>query len=167
MADPVTWVVIGSAALSAAGALSQAASARSAAKYNAAVADRNATVSRQQAAVNEQAQRQEAYRAMGRIRAGYGDAGVTRAGSALDVLEDSAANAELDALNIRYKGELAALGYRDEAGLQRSRASSAMTGGVFKAGSALLSGAGTYYGMTTKPTAAGKTQTSGDAEYDG
>jgi len=133
------------AAVAAVGAVSQAQSARSAAKHNAAIAERNAGLSRQQAAMNEAAQRKDAYRAMGRIRAGYSAAGVTPEGTPLDVLEDSAAEAEFDSLNIRYKGELAATGYEDEAGMQRTRASSALTTGVFNAGTALLSGAGGYY----------------------
>lgn len=143
-----TWAAT-AAVVSAVGMISQAQSAKSAANYNAAVAERNATVSRQQAAANEAAQRRENYRAMGRIRAGYGAAGVTPEGSPLDILESSAAEAELDALNTRYKGELTAIGYQDEATLQRSRASSAMTAGVLNAGSALLSGAGKSYAGTS------------------
>lgn len=151
----MAWVPIAMAVVAAVGAMSQAASARSAAKYNASIAERNAVVARQQAAVNEDAQRRAAYRALGRMRAGYGAAGVTVEGSPLDVLEDSAAEAELDALNIRYKGELTAMGYQDEATLQRMRGKAAMTAGIFKAGSALLGGAGAYYSAYGNPFGGG------------
>lgn len=149
----MAWVPVVMGVVSAVGAVSQAASARSAANYNAQVAERNATVARQQAAVNEQAQRRDAYRALGRMRAGYGAAGVATEGTPLDVLENSAAEAELDALNIRYKGQLASMGYGEEANLQRSRGKSAMTAGVFKAGTALLGAGGAYYdGYLKTPT---------------
>lgn len=141
----MAWLQIAATVISAVGAISQAVSARNAAKYNAAVAERNAVISRQQAAANEAAQRRDAFRAMGRIRAGYGAAGVATEGTPLDVLEDSAAEAELDALNIRYKGEIAAMGYESEAQLQKTRAKSALVTGVFNAGSALLSGGAQYY----------------------
>lgn len=141
----MAWVPIAMAVVSAVGAVAQAQSAKSAANYNAQIADRNALVTRQQAESNEAAQRRNTYRAMGRIRAGYAGAGVTPEGSPLEVLEDSAAEAELDALNIRYRGEIGATGYEDEGKLQRSRASSAMATGALNAGSALLSGAGSYY----------------------
>ena len=141
----IPYILAGVAAVA---AVSQAQSARSAAKHNAAIAERNALLSRRQAAMNEAAQRKDAYRAMGRIRAGYSAAGVTLEGTPLDVLEDSAAEAELDALNIRYKGELSAIGYQGEAGLQRMRAKSALSTGVFNAGTALLAGAGGYYSNT-------------------
>jgi hypothetical protein len=144
----MAWVPIALAAVAVVGAVAQARSARAAAKYNTAIAERNAVVSRQQAGVAETAQRQDSYRAMGRIRAGYSAAGVTPEGTPLDVLEDSAAEAELDALNIRYKGELSAIGYEGEAGLQRIRAKSALSTGVFNAGTALLAGAGGYYSNT-------------------
>lgn len=159
----MAWVAIAAAVVSAVGALSQAASARSAAKYNASVAERNGVVARQQAAANEDAQRRHAYRALGRIRAGYGAAGVTVEGSPLEVLEDSAAEAELDALNIRYKGELTAMGYQSEAELQRARGKAAMTAGIFKAGTALLGGASAYYSAYGSPMTGGGTSDSGMA----
>ena len=51
----------------------------------------------------------------------YAASGVSMEGSALDVLEFSAANAELDALTIRYESEMEARSYRKEADLERMR----------------------------------------------
>lgn len=82
------------------------------------------------------------------MRAAYGASGVSLEGSPLDVLENSAAEAELDALTIRYKGKVGAMGSESEAATQRARASNAKTEGYYNAGTALLGGANKYYGMT-------------------
>lgn len=123
------------------GAISGASAEKRAANYNAAAAERNAVVSRQNAAADAELQSREARRRIGAARAGYGASGVAIEGSPLDVLETSAAEAEMDKLNILYKGELQAMGYEDTAALSRSRAKDAGTAGLFKAGSAVLSGA--------------------------
>jgi hypothetical protein len=110
MADPVTWVYILGTAVAAGGAVYSANATRQTERYNRQVAERNATISRQQAAVSEAAARRDGRRALGKIEAGYGASGVVgNEGSALDVLEDSAIESELDALTIRYNGELAAM----------------------------------------------------------
>jgi hypothetical protein len=143
------FLLIAGAAMSAIGALSAASAQKNAADYNADVAKRNALIARQQASANEAAQRRDASRALGKMRAGYGASGVVGSeGTPLDVLEDSVATAELDALNIRYSGELEAMGYQDEARLQKMRGKAAMREGYFKAGSAILGGMSSYAGMT-------------------
>jgi alkanesulfonate monooxygenase SsuD/methylene tetrahydromethanopterin reductase-like flavin-dependent oxidoreductase (luciferase family) len=128
-------------AVSVLGALSSASAERRAANFNAAAAERDAAVARQNAAADAQAQSREARRRIGAARAAYGAAGVALEGSPLDVLEQSAAEAEMDKLNILYKGELQAMGYDDSAALSRSRAKDATTAGLFRAGSTVLTGA--------------------------
>lgn len=125
-----------------AGALQSASAAADSARYNASIADRNAGIARDQAAADEGAFRRDIARRQSAARAAYGASGVTMEGSPLDVLESSATNAEYDALNIRYKGELKALGYSGDAEVNRARAGMAETQGAVNAGAALFGGFG-------------------------
>lgn len=138
-------MMIAGTAISAIGAIRAGQAQAAAANYNAQVAERNAFISRDQAAADEQRQRIQARRKLGAMRAAYGASGISLEGSPLDVLEDSAAEAELDALTIRYKGEIGAMGYEAEAGAQRARAQNAKTESYYNAGAALLTGASNYY----------------------
>jgi len=148
-AEPVTaFVAANSAMISLAGtafsvfgALSQGQQASKAGEYNAAIARNNAIASQQQAAANAAAQQRKARLQMGSMRAAYGASGVSIEGSPLDVLEASAATAELDRQNILYGGALRTQGYESTAGLEMMRGSSSETGSYLSAGSSLLSGA--------------------------
>lgn len=145
----MAWLQIAAAVVGAIGSISQAQAAKNAANYNAQLAERNAVIARQQAAANEDAQRRHANRVLGRMRSGYGASGVTSEGSPLDVLEDSVAEAELDALNIRYQGELGAMGYQSEAAMQRTAGKNAMRQGYFRAAGSLLGAGANYYAQGT------------------
>lgn len=159
MADPVTWLAVGSAAMGAMGAISsanaQAASQNSAAnasEYNAEVDRQKAAVAFQQGNANEEAQRRSAAITLGKQRAGAAQSGVDLAsGSALDLYKQSATNAELDALNIRYGAQLQSQGFQQQATLDtmsaqqaRNNASAATTAGYLSAGASALSAYGTY-----------------------
>jgi hypothetical protein len=124
------------------GALSGGQQANSAAKYNAAVANNNAIADRQQAAANAADQQRKARIQIGSMRAGYGASGVGLEGSPMDVLEQSAAMAELDRQNILYGGEVRARGYESTAGLELMQGKNAVKGSIFSAGSSLLTGMG-------------------------
>ena len=137
----VMFFKVAGTAMAVIGALNQGQQAKSAANYNATVATNNAVASRQQAAANAEAQARKARLQMGAMRAGYGASGITMEGSAMDVLEQSAATAELDRQNILYGGELKAGGYQSTAGLELMRGEHAETSSYFNAGSSLLSGA--------------------------
>ncbi len=102
-----------------AGEVHEGQAAENAAKYNASVAEHNANLSIHQSAEEERRQRVMAKRQLGDMRASYGASGVQLDGSALDVLEDSAANAELDALTIRHGGQVKASNFLNEASLER------------------------------------------------
>lgn len=140
--EVMMFAQIAGTAMSVIGALNQGQQAKSAANYNAAVANNNAIASRQQAEANAAAQQRKARLQLGSMRAGYGASGITMEGSAMDVLEQSAATAELDRQNILYGGELKAGGYQSTAGLELMRGEHAETASYFNAGSALLSGMG-------------------------
>lgn len=118
--------------------------------YNAELAERDAVISRQNAAFEEQRFRRMSRKRLGEMTAGFGASGFTIGGSALVAIADSAAQEELDALTIRYQGELKAVGYGESAALDRSRAKDAKRAGYFGAGSELLLGAANYYDKLTR-----------------
>lgn len=134
-------LAIAGTVMSVMGALQQGKAASNAAKFNASVADRNALIARQQAEEDVNRQRRDTRRRMGSIRARFGASGVDLAGSPLDVIEDSAAEAELDALTIQHQGELKAQGFDINASMSRTRAKTERQAGFMRAGTALLSGA--------------------------
>lgn len=122
-------------------------------EYNAKVAETNAATARQQAGAREEAQRRQARQILGTQRAALAQAGIGLSGSAADVYGASAANAELDALNIRYEGELDARGLLAGAELDKYQgkvsnmnAKSAKQAGYVNTASALLSGGSKAYG---------------------
>lgn len=89
------------------GAQKAGAEAEQEAQFNAAVQRQEGEFAVQQATEDERRQRVQSRYALGGMRAAIGASGIQRDGSALDVLQDSASNAEMDALTIRHKGQLA------------------------------------------------------------
>jgi hypothetical protein len=161
--EPATLAMISAAAsvigtgVSAVGQVQAGKAAQAAGDYNAAVARNNQIVAEQQAAdaqrrgeVAETEQRRKVRMLTGTQRAALAASGVQLdQGTALDILGDTAAMGELDALTIRNNAEREAYGYRvqgvnfgAEAGLQTMRGQSAMTSGLIGAGGTVLSGAG-------------------------
>lgn len=154
-------VTMAAAAVQAVGAIqqgrAQAASYKSAAQaadYNATMARLNAGVAGEQAnAAEEQQQRQfRALQAKGVVAAAESGAGLD--GSNLDVLKQNAVANELDALTIRYEGQMKARGLLAQSELDKLQAQAsrragkdAMTGGYLSAGANLLTGASKAYGM--------------------
>jgi len=122
----------------------QGQAAEAAANFNATVASQNAAQTRLQFKEKERRSRIVARKRLGKQRVAFAKGGVQITGSALDVLEESAANSELDALNIKHAGEIGALGLEREAQLEGFR--------------------GTQAGRQAKLAASGKLlQTAGDA----
>mgnify|MGYP000855960130 CR=1 FL=1 len=128
-------------AISAYGSLQQGEAGKAAADYNSQVAEENAVTARQQA--KEQARRESisSEKLLGQMRAGYGASGVTMSGSAMDVLQESAANAELDRLTTLYAGDVKATAYKNESRLEKFKGNQAQTAGQIGAAAALLDGA--------------------------
>jgi hypothetical protein len=118
------------------------AGARSA-EYNAALMRRNAEIARQQTQLDLEQHQRDRVRQFGAIRAAVGASGVALEGSPLDILESAAIEAERDKQMIEYKGSLRAMGYYDNAAIERIAGSAAATRGVSSATAALLSGGGT------------------------
>lgn len=143
MASPAL-LFAASGAMNAIGAIHSGNSEAAAGEYNAQMAERNAALSRQQAAIEEQRTRTLAAKQIGNMRAGYGASGVAMDGSAIDVLSESAANAELDALTVRHGGEMRAQGFQNEALLDRYRAKNSKLGGYLGALGAGLSSYASY-----------------------
>lgn len=144
-AGPILSVVGGG--IGAYGQLKESEAQARASEYNANVAEMNAEQAILISAQDERRQRIIARKELGSIRAAYGASGVSMEGSPMDVLAESTANAELDALNIRYAGQAKAAGLRDEASYERFRAKETRAAGVLGAAASLLSGGARAYSM--------------------
>lgn len=143
MADPISWVMIAGAAISAAGAYSQGQAGKSAADYNTRLRERDATVALNQSSQDAIQFQARAAQAHGTLLAGYGGSGVASdEGSPMDALRMSVANAKLDEGTILYKGRLKATGYYDDAALNRIAGETAEEQGYLNSASSLLTGVG-------------------------
>lgn len=116
--------------MSAVGSIQQGKAAQQAGEYNA----QSALLEGQS---RENAQRAAAERNMGTIRANIGKSGATTAGTPLMVLAESAANAEIDALNTRYTATR-------QADVYRAGGANARKQGNIMAGTSLLQAAGKF-----------------------
>ena len=94
----------------------------------------NMESARMEGVMREAAQRQQSQRQIASIRAGISKSGVTTEGTPLMVLAESAANAEIDALNTRFS-----TGRQME--LERMRGTQARRAAYWSAGTSLLAGA--------------------------
>lgn len=81
----------------------------------AALLERNAKAKRMETSLNEDTLRAQKRREMSTLRASMSENNVLNATSSLGVLGDSAAGAEQDVLNMRYKGENEAINYLNNA----------------------------------------------------
>lgn len=97
------------------------------------VYQKQAQIATAQAGVDEEAQRRKARQFMGDQAASIAQAGIGTGGTAANVIQQSALLAELDALNIRYGGQL------KRAGLL-TQAKAAKQQGNMMAGAKLLNG---------------------------
>lgn len=120
--------------------IAQGDSERAAGEYNAQIALDNARLTRQQAAEDERVFRVSSRKDIGAMRSGYAASGVTSEGSVMDVLEEGAATAELDALKLRHQGESKAKAFEQEAVIARQRGQAAQTRGYLSAAGSLLEG---------------------------
>lgn len=98
----------------------------------------NAEMALREARSKEAAQRAEGMRRLSSIRSSIGKSGATSAGTPLMVLAESAANAEIDALNTQFAG-------KTQAELYRSKGKNAEKAGYLAAGTSLLSGFGKIF----------------------
>lgn len=166
LAPIMPFLSIASGVVGAIGTLSQAGAASATAQSQAQAAQYNATIERQradaalqQADAQEEQSRRNSRKVIGAQRAALVENGIgLDSGTGSDLVQDSTLNAEMDALNIRYQGQLNARGFNAQAALDdysseaaKSRADSALTAGFFGAASSVLTGAGDYYKYKTLP----------------
>lgn len=118
--------------------------AQRAAEFNAATMEAEARIARAQGGAREEQQRRRAREFLGTQRAAAGQAGVGLGGSIADVLGDSAAEAELDALNIRYESNLQALGMENQAAITRWQGKELKRQARAKAVASIISGSSDY-----------------------
>lgn len=125
MAVAIPFIAAG---LSAAAAIKQsqaqqaeAKTAQNMAEYSAKLAEQERTVVQQQAATNEETSRRRSRQILGQIRAGALSSGAGLTGSSMDVYRQSVEEAEMDALNVRYGGQLQSTGLTQSADLARAQ----------------------------------------------
>lgn len=125
------WVAIAAAAMQVVGAISgakekskQLEAYAQANQYNAAVMRQRADATRSSYGQREEQQRRQARFALGQDRAAMGQSGLGLGGSNDDINDQSEVLAEMDALNIRYGGELEAHGLLTQARMEDWQAQS-------------------------------------------
>lgn len=141
-----------------------------AAEYNATVSKQNQDAARAHAAVKEDQVRRKAALVLGEQRAAIAQSGLGASGSMLDIYDESEINAEMDALNVRYEGEMTARGYGNQVNLENYQASSAksnagraMTGGYLGLAGSLLGGIGNTTNMMSRTSRQTSTEGVGNA----
>ena len=134
-------ITVASAAFSAYTSVQQGASQAAWNKYNAKVAKRNAKIAAESARIEAEAKRRETRRLLSHQGALYGKAGATFEGSPLLVMEETAAEGELEALLTEYRGVTRSQAYRSQAEADKMRAEQAKTAGWYGAGTSLLGAA--------------------------
>lgn len=137
---PVVIAAVGAVA-SVASAVKQQRDAKKANRAAAANLEQEAAVERESALRNEEAQRRDANSIQARSRAALAEAGLSNTGSTARLVQQGDVDAELDALNIRYGGQLASRGLLSQAAEYRRAARTAQRNAPLLAGTALLSGA--------------------------
>ena len=133
-------------AISAAGTFMSAQQQSEATDYNADVANQNAQMAEDKAAYDAKMHNQEVRRILATQRALYGKSGVSsESGSPLLVMDDTVKQGAMDALAIRYGGDVAAAQERSKANLYKMQGKNIMTAGAIGAGTTLLAGGASAY----------------------
>jgi hypothetical protein len=145
---PMAIMAVG-AAVSAVGQIRQGQAANAAAQYNAAVGENNARLAEQQAQSQAMVQERRASMQNGALKANLAANGVdVGEGSAIEILSQSAAAAEMDRQNIVYNGRMKAYSLRNGATLDLFQGNAAEQNGYMSAAGSLLQSAGKMYGMS-------------------
>jgi hypothetical protein len=129
-------------AVSAYGSIQAGRQAEETAKFNAALEAQKARAEMESAAYEEKQSRRERSRLLSRQAALYGKAGVKMEGSPLDVMAETAAEGELEALMIRKYGATKAQQAMSQAQIDRYMGRTARTTGYMRAGTTLLTEGG-------------------------
>lgn len=140
MAVAAPFLLMAGTTMQVVGQMKQAAAMENAASFNKAASLQNAQLATQQAAEEERSYRVMARKQLGDMRANYAASGIELDGSAQDILEQSAATAEMDALRIKHGGQVKSAGYRNDAQLYGMQGQAARDQGYFSAAGTLLGG---------------------------
>lgn len=141
----VAMMAIGTS-VTAYGQIQQGKSQAAMAKYNAKLAKRSAKEAKDSAEYEAKQKRRETARFIGKQRALYGKAGVTIEGSPLEIVQETAAQGEMDALMIERGYAQQGAAYLSQAKLAEMRARNYKRQGYYAAGSTLLTGGGQMMG---------------------
>jgi hypothetical protein len=148
---------------SAAGALYQGEAQQSALDQQASIQRSNSSLDLAKASVDASRQQVMGGEKIGAIQSAASAGGVTQSGSVLSVIGASAANSEMDRLNILHGGEVRSINADNQASMDELGATSAMKGAYMSAFGSLLSGAATTFG-NTKGATSGTDYTDGDMD---
>ena len=144
--DPVTvtMLTIASTGLQAISAIKEGQAASAEAKYTSQVADRNAQISQQQTeqALETQDRERRLRRGAAMASAGASGVGIESFG---DILSSSAAQEEMDLLNIKNEGLLQQQNFQSESAFAKAKGKQAKSNSYLKAGAAILGGASSLY----------------------
>lgn len=167
----MSWVAVVVGGVALVSSLAQSNQAQDQAEQDSAVANNNAGQSianmqavEAQASAQEEAQRTQSGQYLGRQRASMADSGTGSLGSGsnYDVGQQSALSAEMDALNVRYSGELkgadalqTAYNFKYGAAASQAQANSIGQTKYVTAGAAALSSAASSYGRGARYTTGG------------
>lgn len=141
--------MLGGAALGAIGAFQAGSSQEQAAQYNATNAREQAGIARQQSEVDAEAVARDSRNHLAEVRAAYGASGFTLDGSAFDVLAQEAKTGALKEAVVRYRGELTARGFDQQAALYDAQAKSAGSAKYIGALATFAGGAAKAYPQPT------------------
>lgn len=140
--------VIGQAAsgvMSAQASLNQGKMDHALANYNARIDEVNASRVMEKGYRDQEALRRNFDKFRGQQKAAIGKSGVAFSGSVLDVLADSAAEAELDAMNIKFNAMREAAGLESDAAMTRATGDIARSQSRMRATGELIDTAGRVY----------------------
>ena len=136
------WVGLIGAGMQAIGQHQQGQADEQQAKQQAMLARSEGDAAERQSLSAEELQRKNAREFLGRQAAAFAEGG---SGSGAQVMNQSAINAELDALNVRYRGQLSKFGYKYNARSLEEEGSAKSKSANLSAGASLLRGASNYY----------------------
>lgn len=137
----MAWAAWAAAAVMAVSKMAAAENQATSLENSAQVGENNAKAAEAAAVIEEAKARREGGKVMGAQRANYGASGLTLTGSAMWVQDDTSAQIELDAANIKYQGDRQAAELQYGAATDRWSAGNARTAEVLGAVGSILGGA--------------------------
>lgn len=125
----------------------------SAGSANAAMLREQAGYAASAAASRESVVRSETQQIIGRQIAAIGASGLTYEGSPMDVVRQNAVEREMEALNVRYAGQVQVIGFMSQAAEADRAAKEALYSGIAKSGTELLMAGAKDTAPPRRPTA--------------